>query len=119
MSDDTTAAPPSRPKIDHIARAPIYIGICVFLMQMLTQFSLFFQLPEKVKMVLRRLDVIEEYASQGKALHAQREAEVASLRHLIEQREEAGKLMQEDDRTQWEAIRELDRRIDGLEKGKQ
>jgi hypothetical protein len=118
MSNGTASPAPARPKIDHIARAPIYIGICVFLMQMLTQFSLFFQLPEKVKMVLRRLDVIEEYASEGKALHAQREVEVASLRHLIEQREQAGKLMQEDDRTQWEAIRELDRRIDEIEKGK-
>ena len=109
---------PPRPRIDHIARAPIYIGICVFLMQMLTQFSLFFQLPEKVKLVLRRLDVVEGYASQGAVRHKSTEEQLAAFRHLIQQREEAHKLMLDDDRTQWEAIRELDRRIDDIDKEK-
>ena len=102
----------------HIGRAPIYIGIAVFLMQMLTQFSLFFQLPEKVKILLARIDTMEEFAREavatGTALHVAKEEQLKAMRHDINQREQAHQFMLEDDKTQWEAIRELDRRVDAL-----
>ena len=103
----------------HINRAPIYIGICIFLMQMLTQFSLFFQLPEKVKIVMSRLQTIEEFMSKGQTMHAAKDEQLKALRHDVDQREQQHKLMLDDDRTQWEAIRDLDRRVDGLEKEKE
>ena len=101
----------------HVGRIPIYIGLCIFLAQAFTQFSMFFQLPEKVRIVMSRLQTIEDIAAKGAVLHADKEARLDELRHLVEQREVAHKLMLDDDRTQWEAIRELDRRIDEITKG--